>query len=66
VTAFLPGRERPGFPPYDALMCSCGKGTPKQSWRITYPNGTSIVTTSTATKVMAEASGAKVEAITTP
>jgi len=44
-------------------MCACGKGKAKQGWRITYPNGTSIVTTSTATKVMAEASGATVEAM---
>jgi hypothetical protein len=48
-------------------MCACGGGrvgTPKRGWRITYPNGTTLVTTSAATRTMAEAAGATVEALT--
>jgi hypothetical protein len=41
-------------------MCTCGGGQPKQKWRITYPDGASIITSHEPTRVMAEAAGATI------
>lgn len=43
------------------MGCACGGGQAKAQWRITYPNGSQITTSNSATKAMAEAAGAKVE-----